>query len=180
MRKPTCCDVQQLYTHHSNVQTFHGMLGILDFLHWEWGSCSIAYKSQYTQGDHSYPTIIFEVVASQDLWIWHGFFGSTGSLNDIDVLNMSSLLDDMYNGTAPDSSFQVSRTPYMNGYYLVDGIYPERACFVKSLSGPNDRKMLKFKRAQENAGKDVERVFGALKKCWHILKYLAPYLDEKK
>ncbi|XP_023764856.1 uncharacterized protein LOC111913367 [Lactuca sativa] len=93
---------------------------------------------------------------------------------------MSLLLDDIYNGTAPDSSFQVARTSYRNEFYLVDGIYSERACFVKSLSCPNDRKRLKFKRAQERARKDVEQAFGALKKRWHILKYLAPYMEEKK
>ncbi|CAH1446713.1 unnamed protein product [Lactuca virosa] len=93
---------------------------------------------------------------------------------------MSPLLDDMYNGTAPDSSFQVVGTSYRNGDYLVDGIYSERACFMKSLSCSNDCKRLKFKRAQEKVRKDVKRVFGALKKRWHILKYLAPYMEEKK
>ena len=77
---------------------------------------------------------------------------------------MSPLLDDMYNKTAPDSSFQVAGTLYRNGYYHVDGMYQERACFVKSLSFPIYRKRLMFKRAQENARKDVERAFEALKK----------------
>ncbi|XP_052625774.1 uncharacterized protein LOC128132826 [Lactuca sativa] len=119
-------------------------------------------------------------MASHDMWISHAFFRSNGSLNDINVLNMSLLLDDMYNGTALDSSFQVVGTLYRNGYYLVDGFYPKHACFVKSLSCLNDCKRLKFKRAQGKAGKDVERAFGALKKHWHILKYLAPYMEEKK
>ncbi|CAH1448904.1 unnamed protein product [Lactuca virosa] len=98
------------------------------------------------------------------MWIWHAFFGLVGSLNDINVLNMSPLLDDMYNGTAPDSSFQVAEISYRNEYYLVDEIYPELACFVKSMSCPNYHKRLKFKRAQERARKDVERAFRALKK----------------
>ncbi|CAH1452579.1 unnamed protein product [Lactuca virosa] len=93
---------------------------------------------------------------------------------------MSLLFDDMYNRIAPDSSFQVAGTSYMNEYYRVDGIYPDHTCFVKSLLCPNDRKRLKFKRAQEKARKDVERAFGALKKRWYILKYPAPYLEEKK
>jgi len=35
------------------------------------------------------PTIILEAVASQELWIWHVFFGMPGSLNDINVLDRS-------------------------------------------------------------------------------------------
>jgi hypothetical protein len=31
-------------------------------------------------------TIILEAVASQDLWIWHFFFGMAGSHNDINML----------------------------------------------------------------------------------------------
>ncbi|XP_023743934.1 uncharacterized protein LOC111892098 [Lactuca sativa] len=62
---------------------------------------------------------------------------------------MSPLFDDMYNGIASDSSFDVCGRSYRYGYYLMNEIYQERACFVKSLSCPNDRKRLKFKRAQE-------------------------------
>ena len=64
LRKPTCSDIQQLYAHHSNMHNFPGTLGSLDFLHWAWGCCLNAYKGQYTRGDHGYPTIILEVVAS--------------------------------------------------------------------------------------------------------------------
>ncbi|CAH1444230.1 unnamed protein product [Lactuca virosa] len=162
------------------MHDFPGMLRSLDCLHWAWACSPNPHKGQYTRGDHGYPTVILEAVASQDMWICHAFFGSVGSLNDINVLNMSPLLDDMYNGTAPDSSFQVAGTSYRNRYYLVDGIYLEHAYFVKSLSCLNDWKRLKFKRAQERARNDVERAFGALKKRWHILKYLASYMEEKK
>lgn len=69
------------------------MLGSLDCLHWELGNCMNAYQGQYIQGDHGYPTIILKVLTVQDLWIWHTFYGSTGSMNDINVLNMSCLND---------------------------------------------------------------------------------------
>ncbi|CAI9291112.1 unnamed protein product [Lactuca saligna] len=91
---------------------------------------------------------------------------------------MSSLSDNVYNRTALDSSFQACGISYRHRYYLMDWIDPEHACFMKSLSCPNDRKGLKFKRDQEKARKDVQRAFGALKKRWHILKYLAPYVNK--
>jgi hypothetical protein len=33
------------------------------------------------------PTMILEVVAFKDLWIWHAFFGLPGSHNDIKFYN---------------------------------------------------------------------------------------------
>ncbi|XP_052623594.1 uncharacterized protein LOC111886905 [Lactuca sativa] len=87
---------------------------------------------------------------------------------------------DVNGGKRDDSSFQGRGTPYKYGYYLVDGIYPEYVVFVKSFTTPHGSRRKKFKRAQERARKDVERVFGALKKRWFILKKPATYLGEEK
>ncbi|KAI3509156.1 hypothetical protein L1887_24191 [Cichorium endivia] len=170
LRKPTFSDVQALYAHQANVHGFPGMLGSLDCLHWSWTTCPSAWHGQFTRGDKTHPTVILEAVASQDLWIWHAFFGAPGSINDINVLNMSPLFDGFCNGSAPDCPFQVNGTTYKYGYYLVDGIYPEYAVLVKSLTCPGDAKRIKFKAAQERARKDVERAFGVLKKRWQILE----------
>ena len=35
---------------------------------------------------YGHPSIILEVVASFDLWIWHAYFSLLGSSNDINVL----------------------------------------------------------------------------------------------
>ncbi|GJV44753.1 putative nuclease HARBI1 [Tanacetum coccineum] len=48
-----------------------------------------------------YPTIMLEAVASQDLWIWHAFFGVAGANNDINVLDNSPLFDDLINEHRP-------------------------------------------------------------------------------
>jgi hypothetical protein len=66
------------------------MLGSIDRMHWRWDKCPTAWRGAYTRHKDG-PTIILEVVASQDLWIWHAFFGLPGSLDDINVLNRSSL-----------------------------------------------------------------------------------------
>lgn len=63
--------------------------------------CLVAWKGQFSRGDHGKPTIMIEVVASQDLWIWHVFFGTTGSNNAINVLNTSDVFYDVLNGQAP-------------------------------------------------------------------------------
>ncbi|XP_025630285.1 uncharacterized protein [Arachis hypogaea] len=48
--------------------------------------------------DRGFPgMLVLEVVASSDLWIWHAFFGVSGSNNDINVLDRFSVFDDILN-----------------------------------------------------------------------------------
>ena len=169
LRKPTSDDVQKLYALHEARHGLPGMLGSLDCTHWAWANYPVAWMGQYMRGDHERPTIILEVVASQDLWFCHAFFGVAGSSNDINVLQQSSLFNDVYDDKAPDCSFDVHNSHYKHGYYLVDGIYPDWATFVKSFTCPQDDKRKKFKTAQESARKDVERAFGVLRQRWHVI-----------
>lgn len=171
LRKPTFEDIQQLYVVHEARHGFPGMLGSLDCTHWAWKNCPVAWRGQFMRGDHERPTVMLEAVASYDLWIWHAFFGVAGSNNDLNVLNQSSIFNHVYEETAPDSSFEVNQVRYKHGYYLVDGIYPEWATFVKAFTCPNDAKRQKFKAAQESARKDIERAFGVLKKRWEIIEH---------
>jgi hypothetical protein len=48
-------------------------------------------RGQFTKGDYGVPTMVLEVVASQDIHIWHAFFEVAGSNNDPNVLNESPL-----------------------------------------------------------------------------------------
>ncbi|GJR62303.1 ALP1-like protein [Tanacetum coccineum] len=172
LRKPTVTDVEKLYLHHEEKHGFSGMLGSLDCTDWEWFGCPYAFKAQYVRRDHGpNPFILLEVVASQDLWIWHAFFGVAGSNNDINVLYQSPLFNDLKTGRAPEIPFVANGVTYPSGYYLVDGIYPKLAPLVKTIPEPadDDHKRILYKQKQESARKDVERAFGVLKKKWAIL-----------
>ena len=116
------------------------------------------------------PTLILEAVASQDLWIWHAYFGIPGSNNDINVLNQSSLFINQLKGEAPQVDYYVNGKQYKHGYYLVDGIYPEWAAFMKTISLPQTPKHKLFAQHQEGARKDVERAFGVLQGRFSILR----------
>ena len=83
---------------------------------------------------------MLEAVASQDLWIWHSFFGVAGSNNDINVLNQSPLFTNVLQGRAPPVQFTINGRQYNMGYYLVDGIYPEWAAFVKTITLPQSER----------------------------------------
>ncbi|KAD4180393.1 hypothetical protein E3N88_28984 [Mikania micrantha] len=124
-RKPNYNDVINLYEHHENYHGFPGMLGSIDCMHWDWENCPVAWRGQFMRGDHGCPSIILEAVASQDLWIWHAYFGMLGANNNLNVLNSSPLLNGMENGVFPQSSFFCNDNEYAHGYYLADGIYPK-------------------------------------------------------
>jgi hypothetical protein len=118
-----------------------------------------------------------EVVASNDLWICHAFFGTPGSHNDINVLHRSSLFDNLAEGRAPEVNFSVNGHDYTMGYYLADGIYPTWATLVKSITMPMGNKRQYFSRAQEAARKMVERAFGVLQSRFAIVRGSARIWD---
>nr|XP_043638000.1 uncharacterized protein LOC122609003 [Erigeron canadensis] len=62
--RPTRNDVQRIFDHHASYHGFPGMLGSVDCTHWAWDNCPVAWRGQYTRGDHHGPTIWLEAVAS--------------------------------------------------------------------------------------------------------------------
>ncbi|XP_050877006.1 uncharacterized protein LOC127080747 [Lathyrus oleraceus] len=169
LRKPNNTDVEHLLQ-MGESRGFPDMLGSIDCMHWVWKNCPVAWKGQFCRGDHGKPIIMLEAVASQDLWIWHAFFGIAGSNNDINVLNQSNVFNDILEGRAPNAQYTINGTPYNMGYYLADGIYPEWATFVKTISMPQGEKKKLFAQHQESARKDVERVFGVLQSRFAIIR----------
>ncbi|KAM2197528.1 hypothetical protein ACFX1Q_000917 [Malus domestica] len=89
------------------------------------------------------PTVVLEVVASYDTWIWHAFFGVLGSQNDITVLGRSPLFNNLMEGKAPQLDYYINDREYNMGYYLADDIYPKWATLVQAIPNPrNDAEKL--------------------------------------
>ncbi|XP_071699637.1 uncharacterized protein [Rutidosis leptorrhynchoides] len=170
MREPTEDDIRRLYHKHEELHGFPEMLGSIDCIHWAWEKCPNAWKGHFTRGDHGYPTIMLEVVASYDNWIWHAYFGMAGSNNDLNVLNASPLFDSLLTDTAPQVPYEIGDIDFERGYYLADGIYPSGASLVKGFSSVVDAKRKYFTKKQYAARKDVERTFGILQGRWGILR----------
>ncbi|PNY02170.1 ribosomal protein, partial [Trifolium pratense] len=169
LRRPNNEDTERLLR-IGEARGFPGMLGSIDCMHWEWKNCPVAWKGQFCRGDHGKPTIMLEAVASYDLWIWHAFFGTPGSNNDINVLNTSNVFFDILEGEAPMVQYSVNSTSYNMGYYLADGIYPEWSTFVKTIPMPQGEKRKLFAKRQESVRKDVERAFGVLQSRFAIVR----------
>jgi hypothetical protein len=96
LRQPNADDTTRLFSINTS-RGFPGMLGSIDCMHWEWKNCPFGWQGTYT--DHSKGcTVILEVVASHDTWIWHSFFGMADSHNDINVLQRSPVFDRLAHG----------------------------------------------------------------------------------
>ncbi|XP_052116401.1 uncharacterized protein LOC107483216 [Arachis duranensis] len=158
LRKPNPNDVQRLLQ-MAEGRGFPGMLGSIDCMHWQWKNCPKAWKGMYMSGYRGVATIVLEVVASSDLWIWHAFFGFSDSNNNINMLDRSLVFDDILND---------------------HDIYPEWATFVKSISKPQGEKRKLFAQYQEGQRKDVERAFGVLQTRFAIIRGPARFWEKKK
>jgi hypothetical protein len=118
----------------------------------------VAWSGQYI-GHKRKLTIVLEAVASHDLWIWHCFFGSPGSLNDINVLQRSHLFAQLASSKASTYNYTVNGHECTMGYYLADDIYPSWSTFAKTIGDPKTKKHKVFAEAQKTRRKDIERAF---------------------
>ncbi|GJT79979.1 putative nuclease HARBI1 [Tanacetum coccineum] len=68
LRKPTYTDIEKLYAYHNEKHGFPGMLGSIDCTDWPWAHCPVAFKAQFSRGDHGPdPFILLEAIAFNDL-----------------------------------------------------------------------------------------------------------------
>ncbi|XP_050374528.1 uncharacterized protein LOC126792073 [Argentina anserina] len=156
---------------------FPGMIGSINCMNWQWKNCLTGWAGEYS-GRKRIPTIILEAVASYDSWIWHAFFGMSGSCNDLNVLAKSPLFDELIAGRAPHIQFQVNNRVHSLGYYLADGIFPRWATFVETIPHPRRPKDCVFAKAQEGYRKDVERCFDILQSYFGVFRGTARGWDK--
>ncbi|KAL0004138.1 hypothetical protein SO802_011699 [Lithocarpus litseifolius] len=116
LRSPNNNDIARLLAVGQH-RGFPGMLGSIDCMHWKWKNCPSKWKGQYI-GHTRDPTIILEIVASYDLWIWYAFCGLPGSHNDINVLEWSSVFFELAEACAPPVNYSINGNDYSMGYYL--------------------------------------------------------------
>jgi hypothetical protein len=125
-----------------------GMFASLDCMHYEWKNCPVGLQGQYQDRDGD-KSIILEAVVDYRGWIWHCYFGLPGSNNDLNVLDRSPLVHDMFRGAGMDLNFIVNEVTYSGYYLLADGIYPTWAIFIQTIADAQDEKRKHFSKCQE-------------------------------
>ncbi|XP_026417020.1 uncharacterized protein LOC113312485 [Papaver somniferum] len=161
----------------NEARGFPGMIGSVDCFHWAWRACPMDQAGSHS-GYKSYPSVVLQVVATYDRWIWHSYFGLGGQNNDLNVLHASGLFDRQLLGVAPPCHYQINGRNYDQGYYLGDGAYPMYGCIVQAYKPASNNREALFSQYQEAKRKDIKRAFGDLKGKFGII--LKPCLYYKK
>lgn len=183
--------VKSLMKLHEEMHELPGMIGSIDCVHWYWEGCPVAHQGkdywlvcsyQYGhqvspriwsgtyKGKEGCPSVVLEAMCDYELRIHHAFFGMPGAANDR-TINLYSPLTGMYlNSKMPEAEYKLGDKTFTLPFILADGIYPDCAMFVKTISEPRNEAEKNFAKRQEAARKDIERAFGVLKKVFKIIK----------
>ena len=97
LRRPSRSDARKIVALHERVHKLPGMMGSLDVTKVHWKRCPTAWKGQF-QGREKFPSIGLEAVVDNNLCFWHAAFGFSGTLNDINIWERSSVYKSMING----------------------------------------------------------------------------------
>jgi hypothetical protein len=172
LRIPTSNDIRNITRLHEEKHGIAGMFGSLDCMHVPWKNCPKAWQASFVSGNDGKkrtPSLVLEAIADYNMWFWHASFGYAGSLNDLNILNLSPFLESLVDGTFHSLELQSRSVPFaINGEVfrylcvMVDGIYPMYSRFVRSIHEPITHEETLFAKWQETARKDVERAFGNL------------------
>jgi hypothetical protein len=90
---PTANDVNCLLDEGQNAG-FPGCIFSIDCMHWELKICPSAWKGMFQGTTKSgVATVVLEAIADHNCWFWHFNFGAPGTLNDLNILDCSPLLN---------------------------------------------------------------------------------------
>eukprot|EP00978_Attheya_sp_CCMP212_P013515 scaffold33955_cov57-Attheya_sp.AAC.1 len=166
LRGMTRADAKRVTAMHNDIHGIPGYLGNLDCMHQFWKNCPKAWQGHF-QGSKGKPTIVLEASADYNLWFWHVACGFPGTMNDINIWEISKLHKQFIDGTFTkevDAPFTIAGEIFTHMFFLVDGIYPCLARFVKALCEAIGVSEEKFAAWQEHCRKSIERAFGVLQR----------------
>ena len=134
----------------------------------------MAWHGAFKNGDKKKPSIVLEAVSDYHMFFWHASYGCAGTLNDINIMNLSPLTEMFVNGEMEMLEkevvpFNIGKESFKKLYVLVDGIYPTRTRFVKAIKEPISDREKALTSWQEAARKDTERAFGLLQGRFKVL-----------
>jgi Plant transposon protein len=139
LRLPTVSEIEEIERHYAKLG-FPGCIGCVDCASWEWDACPVGWQGA-DKGKDKKPVCRMEVVIDDFLRIYHCMFGAPGAKNDLNILNQSTIFNEVCLGNWPPvrPETSISGMPLTWYYYLADGIYPRYRIFVTTISDPRTK-----------------------------------------
>jgi hypothetical protein len=177
LRTPDTLDLKRIAKLHKEHHSVNGMFGSLDCMHTPWKNCPKGWQASFkSEKETCGPTVVLEALSDYHLWFWHASFGYAGLLNDLNILNLSPLLESLVDGTFTELEQSSMLVPFevagslLNCLFVrVDRIYPPYARFVKGIQLPLTDAKKRYTAWQEASRKDIERAFGNLQSCFQVM-----------
>ena len=114
LRAPNAQDNARLLA-VAEARGFPEMLRSIDCMHWKWKNCTYTWQGMYKGGHLGACSIVLEVLADYDTWIWHAFFDMADAHNDINMLQHSPVFSRLANGQAPECNYEINSHQYNMG-----------------------------------------------------------------
>ena len=161
-----------------------GCGGSVDVVHVKWSNCP-AEDVNRAKGKEGFPSLAFKVVTGFDRQVSGVSIAHFGTQNDTHIVRLDEIIKLLRNSWYRDVEWKLSdehgNTRDKTGVYLIcDGGYirwPELICPYKH--EPVSSQKGYFSAKIESVRKDVECVFGIIKKRWRILDYGIRFRDMK-
>jgi hypothetical protein len=161
-----------------------GCGGSIDVVHLKWSNCPAGDKNR-SKGKEGYPTVALEVVSGFDRQILGISSIQFGTRNDKHIVKIDETVKNIRTGWYKDVEWyyydeQGNKCKAFGVYFVCDGGYlrwPVLICPYQGASAASQGGY--FSSNLESVRKDVECVFGILKKRWKILEYGIRFRDIK-
>ena len=154
-----------------------GCVGSIDCVHVGWDQCPNQYHSLYT-GKEGFPSVAYEVICTSRKFIQSVSAGHPGSRNDKHIVRTDDsvmqllegngwLQSKAWNSTGPNGK----RLQFFGVFLICDGGYHRWPCLISPVkTGAAGSPVMKWSAKLESVRKDIEGVFGILKKRFRFLK----------
>jgi len=162
LRLPTVNDIKNIVGLHKDQHEVDGLFGSLDCSHTYWKNCPKAWQGSY-KGKEDKASIVLEGICDYNLFFWHASYGYAGTMNDLNILALSPLLERLIDGSFDELEkearvvpFKIEEEEFSKLFILVDGIYPKYCRFVKGIKEPITPEQSRYTAWQEACRKDNE------------------------
>lgn len=129
---------------------FPRMLGSVDCTHWQWKMCPISWQGMYQDTNRKRSTVA-EAIAGHDMYFFQAFVGLPGSLNDLNIMGVSTMQSNYMGSCAIDHKFTICGREFTSGMGPMGSTQTSPTLLKQSLSLPpwKKRSVLEYRRVAE-------------------------------